>query len=312
VKNYILLFICSYFGLYFGSCLAENSSVINRSILDSTLLLPFEPKDACFIVYTSEGIKKIPAVLTILPGVGDRLKGSKQYLVGGSIESSHAVTIQYVVSVNSQEGKNFLSQVYNLPISFAELPTNAEGFRSLVISLRANLSTKKEELDQESMSLKRLRLSAANAAEIGKIIEVEEETKRIKEVSEALRGDIETLQNALNAVKVIPAPHKFEKRKYELNQQLTQMAKAALFAEEGARQRSKDNEMDLDKKLSIVDLTRFEDLDELQREYDLLNGNSNYDQKIEPENPSLVESKSEPKTESSDMLESQDYFNMPE
>ena len=255
---------------------AEQNS--NVTIVGATIDINFIPKSTYILVTNATGkTKKIDTVLVKLTSDTQSEGTLSRYLIGGEL-SEYVDGDQYSILIFGENGAyDFVAPKIVAPkIVAPEIQdprqSSIDELHALVLVKRATLSSRTQQLDDHTLTLKKLRVSAAEVTEIGKIIEIEEETKRVKESSDSLQGDIDTLRTVLQSVKSVPQPYKFEQRKSQLTGQLTEMAQAAVQAEQGVSSRKRSGTADLDKKLSLIDSTRFEDLEELEREYNALTG----------------------------------------
>lgn len=144
--------------------------------------------------------------------------------------------------------------------------------KSEILSKRGDLKVLRADLNREVYNLKRLRVEAGRKADLGKIIQIEEDTRKIKEETQAIARDIKNLRDSLEVVKDMGEPARFEKRRVTLTEQLSDLAKAALAAEQSATTRKKSSEAELEQKLALIDSTRFDDLEELEAEYLAITG----------------------------------------
>lgn len=240
-------------------------------IIDELVELSFEPKHSSVFVSTSDGqLRKFPA-LVIPIGESGKSLNRKTYLIGALLSKLSATPVTMsiaAVGVNGEESNTPVKEIHISPnhnISAAVL-------REEVKRQRDKNSEIKSDLDKEILNLKQLRVDAAKMSDIGKIIEIEEETRQLRDANQALGRDIEILKAALSEVKELSEPARFERRKVLLTEQLSEMAKAALEVEQSASTRKRSTVSDLDKKLALIDSTRFDDLEELEKEYQNITG----------------------------------------
>jgi len=126
------------------------------------------------------------------------------------------------------------------------------------------------QVDAQRDSLRRLRADAEVIADVNKILEAKEEIERSKPEMESLERDIRSLKEALKEVKTLPSPKNFAKREVELTQQLSELANIARAAESGELERRSLSEVELQRRLQVVEENRFEDVETLQQIYQRL------------------------------------------
>jgi len=254
-----------------GNVHAEESASTPFFILDSFVDLSFEPSKIELIISDTDGnLHKHQAVAFPLSEM-TKEEGQKRYLVGGRIPGNLENYTSYCSLISGKNGESAF--ITPRDISSEDYSGNSSSeLHAEVLAKRQELKKLRDDMDSATMKLKQLRLETANISDIAKIIEVEEDTKRIKESSSELSHDIITLKSAIESVKALPEPIQFERRKVLLTEQLSDLARAALEAEQGAFSRRKNTEADLDKKLALIDATRFDEVEDLEREFARLAG----------------------------------------
>ncbi len=284
------------------SCLPIVAAMGDPIIIDELVDLSFKPNNA--VIYTSTGngqIQKFPGVIFPIGEVGQS-GNKKTYIIGASLSDLSGEPVTVTFSVFGDNGEEFVTPVRKF-VSSPILSSASSSLRESVSKQQKENLEIKSELDREVLNLKKLRFDAAKMSDIGKIIEIEEETKRLRETNQALGRDIDTLKAALQAVKDLSTPARFERRKVLLTEQLSEMAKAALEVEQSASSRKKTSVSDLDRKLSLIESTKFDDLEELEKEYRNITGHDLPE--TLPETDSIDNSPApvaEPEVESSEYL----------
>lgn len=272
-----------------------------KIVISTEIELPFTPKNIVFLLSDSEGVIGKVGGVSLKLGEGEQHQGhNSRYLVGTEISHTPKIDSYSIIIFGEDDAYDFVPSQQIDPMQVDLVYNSIDNLRELVVRKRQTLIARKSELAEETMNLKKLRIDAADMTDIGRIIELEEETKRIQSASIALEGDIETLRQALQNVKLLPPPNKFEPRKSQLTTQLAEMAQAALQAEQGALRRKSSGLTDIDSKLAVIDSTRFDDLEDLEREYNLLTGKD-----VEE-----LESSALPVDTNNLPLQSADYFNL--
>ena len=240
-------------------------------LIQDFIELSFHPEEAEAVVVDAEAnIFILPAVI-LQSSDNSEKKVPKSYLVGVSVGG--LVTTPRLVSivVYGEGVAEFASTIKEIS-SDNLIGDSVSDLRGKILSERGALAELREMLNAEIFNLKKLRVEAGRIADLGRIIELDEDTRRLRDAGDAVERDIESLKISLEAVKDLREPRRFERRKVVLTEQLSELAKAALAAEQSAPSRKKTTESDLDRKLALIDATRFDDLDELEREYQSLAG----------------------------------------
>ena len=280
MRNFIFVLILLLGGnpIVFADSIVQSSATGDSEdiIIDATIDLSFVPTKAYFLLTNSKGdVFKREGIVTSALSNGEVGVGVlSRYLIGTHVKKIEEVVSYSVLLFGDNNAYSFvppttLSDLYKT----TEL-NSSDRLRDLVLGKKEVLESRKENLNKQTVTLKQLRISAAQVTEIAKIIELEEESKRVRDASKELEEDILSLKTALEVVKSVSHPYRFESRKAQLTTQLAEMADVALKAEQGADKRKMGNELSVDQKLALIDSTRFEDLGELEREYERLMPNT--------------------------------------
>jgi len=240
-------------------------------VLQEMVEISFAPSRAEMIIWEKSGnISFLPA--TVFES-GERIEGGtvSNYLVGADVSDFKDSIELFSVIVSGVDTAEFTTSFKGIE-SDKLIETNSNQLRAEIVELRKELGSLKGVLNTEVFNLKKLRTEAGRQADLGKIVELEEETRSIKDAGDAVERDIIALKQSIESIKEIKEPLRFDKRKIVLTEQLSELAKAALAAEQSAPSRKKNSEMELDRKFALIHSTRFDDLEELEREYESLTG----------------------------------------
>jgi hypothetical protein len=197
--------------------------------------------------------------------------GGKVFVVGAKVDEDRGPVAVVSWRLIGEGGADF-STPFQQVKEAGRITRSGSNLKGEILSRRGALKELRSELGRDVYNLKRLRVEAGRKADLGKIIQIEEDTRRINDETEAIARDIKNLQDSLEIVKEMREPLRFEKRKVTLTEQLSELAKVALAAEQTASSRKKSSEIELEQKLSLIDSTRFDDLDELEAEYRSVTG----------------------------------------
>lgn len=193
--------------------------------------------------------------------------------------TSHSKLGAKVLVSDESDSFSFTTLLVGTSTQYAFVPSQSwdlrhkEIFRGSIEALREQLLRQKEVLRSWEMqskaqddSLARLRSDADVIANLGRIVDLKEETDRATAEVRDLDKDIATLKKFLTLGKGSLAPSSVLAREGQLTRQLTELAEAAKSAEANEGVRRSGTEADFKHKLSIIEATRLEDYDLLQRD----------------------------------------------
>jgi len=146
-------------------------------------------------------------------------------------------------------------------------------FGGSIDNLREHLLKRKQEsrswqtqVDAQDDSLRRLRADADIVADLGRIVEVREETDRVQQSIRGFVQDQANLEEFVRLVRSGPQPRNFAARERQLTKQIVELADAAKGTETGEFARRSEAEREVQRKLGFVEQSRSLDYDALQRE----------------------------------------------
>jgi len=214
----------------------------HRLLIDFELSLSFLPEEAWIIVSDGKTLDRQPA-FTVPPadvemeGVKDeRTLGTGKWLFGGRVVPPVKGNARYGLLVFGKVGQ----------VAFAPLRGRAAGevidnFQDTE-SLHGYIQQRKERLNaamsieaEQEAELKRLRSDVDLIADIGRIVEVREESISTEENLKRLDKDTQDLERSLQQVSAYPTPRNFLRREAELSKQTIELGGAAKAAEERAK-----------------------------------------------------------------------------
>lgn len=233
--------------------------------------ISFVPTNALgMVVDESEKVHFLPAVIL---ESGDQVEGGtlNSYLIGVDISRVNTNLKFVSVTVSGEGTAEYVTPIRRI-VEQDIIRDKPEEIRAEIKTKSLELGSLETTLNKEVLNLKRLRADAGRIVNLGKIIELEDETKKIKEGADAIERDIAALKISIEAIKDIKEPRRFDNRKVVLTEQLSELAKASLAAEQAMPALKKTSELELDRKFALIQSTRFDDLEELEKEYDALTG----------------------------------------
>jgi hypothetical protein len=240
-------------------------------VLKEMAEISFAPIRAVGVVVDEAGrVHFLPAVIH---ESGDQVEGGtlNSYLIGVDLSKINENIKLVSVTVTGDGTAEAVTPIRRVgPNDILQI--SPENLRNEIKTKRADLASLETTLNKEVLNLKRLRADAGRIVNLGKIIELEDETKKIKESADAIERDIAALKVSIEAIKDIKEPRRFDNRKVVLTEQLSELAKASLAAEQAMPALKKTSEMELDRKFALIQSTRFDDLEELEKEYEVLTG----------------------------------------
>ena len=227
---------------------AENTQVI----LNRTVELDFEPKDAFFLLDNGSEITKVPVQFALT-------EQPKKTFVSSLLlqDQGNEIKQAFIVSGTNGEFRFF---------DFAEqsLTANVEILKKELDKLKENLESWKVQLRVQGESLERLRSDATYIGNLGRIAEKTTELERVNNQIKHLKDDIENLNRFIALVGKTPQPRNFTRRQTTLTEQLGEIAQAAKLLEASERGRKAQGETDLQQDIHLVEMARDEDYDSLR------------------------------------------------
>jgi len=252
---------------------AERPGVV--IVLKEALQLDFVPEEGFFLVeFEGGGLQRVKAVIVPLFRTEAQEKGSEpglpgRFLAGARVVASAAEgRLQYsLILVGKSERYAFVGpKEMALGASFAADTLDlVDNLRQQLLRRKENLRSLEVQIRTQEESLGRLRADADVIGDLGRIVEVKEEINKLNEESVGLDKDIQTLERFLKLALSGRSPKNFALRESQLTKQLAELAEAAKAAESGEIRRRSQSEQELQRKLGLVEATRNEDYEELQR-----------------------------------------------
>lgn len=149
-----------------------------------------------------------------------------------------------------------------------------DAIKSQILENRNRIEQLLLEDQKQQEILVKLRRDAEIIGGLGRIVEVKEELNKIKLASDAIDRDIQSLENLLNVTKTLPKPLNFARREVALTKSLLELANSARSLERIGNTNSQvdlqDSEQNLERRLALVNSSKYEQLDKLESEYERL------------------------------------------
>jgi len=226
--------------------------------------VPDEIEQGRLIALSSKGeLKIVPVVM-----VQTRIQGS--ILTVGRIElPDSGGPIRVLLALKLRNG-SVVSQA-------ATIESGAENQESLLdlSALKSRLAEQKMMLtswerqsQEQSANLERLQRDADLIANVGRIVDTEDEVTAVKQDADRLASSLRVAETNLKTLKSMPVPHSFDQREAQLTAFLDNWSKAVKDASTQAFQRLATAESELQSKVALVEATKNEHIDLLQEELD--------------------------------------------
>ncbi len=250
----------------FDRALAEGSLSF---VLNRTLELNFTPERAVFFVdFSGEMPRRLAGI--VLPALGSEggEAAPHKWIVGALLHPpAGCKKVRYVLLVLGKARQFFFDPQVSVELT-AETPEiiSADDLRDRLLQKKETLKSWQIQLTAQKDSLQRLREDASVIGNLGRIIEVKDEIERTRMSMTSLERDLEHMRDFVKIARQRPQPKNYPLREGELTRQLAELAEAAKNAESQEFSRKSHAEGDLQRKLSIIEQTRNDDYDELQRE----------------------------------------------
>ncbi len=209
----------------------------HRLLVDFELALSFVPQSASVIVLSGDSFALKPAF--IVPPVMSEEEppaGAGKWIFGTRISQPEKGNLRYGLIVFGRGG-----EVAYAPLQGREARDpvdsfqDAEAMRSYIEQRKNRLNAAMSlEAEQES-KLRSLRSDVDLIADIGRIVEVREESLTTEQNLSRLDKDTTDLERSLQQVSSYPPPRNFLRRESELSRQVIELGAAAKQAEDRAR-----------------------------------------------------------------------------
>lgn len=225
---------------------ADQSSPLDleRGYLFEAVDLAFEPIGAWILIRQSDGEqRRLPAKVVALNVRHDST--TSRWLIGTRVPSDvRAVIVSFYALALGAHGE--MDGVFSSSREINESEASIE----LSLNERTRvLANWKKQLEQQEGNLRRLRTDVDVIADIGRIVEVREESKQILKRIDDIGRDLETLAATVGTMRNKPLPNNFLRREAELTQQLAELAATAKRAESTAQSAARKGKQKADQKL---------------------------------------------------------------
>lgn len=254
-----------------GTSRAPVSVASNYTIVDSSTVVPFEPTKAFFVVSDGSHSEKIEAefIPSFLAESGTQITGELWFAAGVLDISKWQGGFSAMLIFTNKEGK----VATGVPQKFRR--DAPEFFKGSLDLLKDFIRQRKETLRsvnqlaeaRASNALRGVSLELAEN-ELGKVINLEEEKTQLAEQLETIEKDLLNLRELIANARSQANPRSFIRRERELTVALRDLATITREVEGGEWARAATLEEELRRNEHLIEMTRFENVEDLQAELD--------------------------------------------
>jgi hypothetical protein len=260
-----ILFLCLLI-LFPFSAFAEET---HQELLSRKIEVNFIPEKAFLIVDYSDGALQQYQALLIPPiNKAESDLNISEWIAGTYVKSSPGSTpTGYSVFLKGKQAESALLPRMIIEASAGQPYANSVDLMKEQISIRKKiLESLQVQNNTQAANLKRLRADAEVIANLSRIVEIVEETEVVKSEIENLDKDLELLRSTFQAVKNMSQPKNYIRREFELTKQADEFIKLVTVTETGEDARKNVSQEDIQKKLGLIEQTRFEDEEKLKQQ----------------------------------------------
>ncbi|NMC63300.1 MAG: hypothetical protein GYA55_09045 [SAR324 cluster bacterium] len=258
----ITMFFIFMFGLQFQFAFNVNAQQSERTILVDTVQdLSFPPERAFMLLIDGQSLSVVPAAIVATQtnsGSGESANLEK-FLVGARVPYAQSGVLQYGAVVIGLNGEMAISSLYERPSEqVIDAFDDIESLRRYILERQHRLQRNLELERSQEGELKRLQRDVDLIADIGRIVEVREESLSNQEILERLQRDTTNYETALRQLSTYPQPRNYLRRDSELNTQLAELNASLKAAEYKMRQQSSGDEETPEQKRALIDSVKGE------------------------------------------------------
>ncbi|MCB0309684.1 MAG: hypothetical protein KDD42_00530 [Bdellovibrionales bacterium] len=238
-----------------------------RIFVDRVVQLSFEPTAAfLFIrVWPQEELFRVSAEFSAAQAERDLKQSSKRWLFGAKfISPSGAERLESSLLIIGEKQREYFADpvVLNLK-SDVNRPESVDGLRELLLQRKKQLKEWRAVHDAQAETLADLRVDADRIANLQRIVDLQNDLKRVEVEKRGVETDIETLRHSLQLVNTQSPPRRFTTREAELTRQLAQLTSVARSTESEEQQRQTTSQLELQRKLDMIESNSLENVDDL-------------------------------------------------
>lgn len=269
LRNKFILIVFFTFITYSSQMFAQEPKGNGVAFVDRIVSVPFEPVAAMMFLHQGNSI--IAGTKGVIQESG---KAAGQYIIAGELSSDIPTTGDDLKLGILLFGKNG-ETTYKLPI-----PTTVE-FGKNGIELNDRLSRKISErnaikaswilqVKAQDHALEELRGVADILGDLGRIVDIKQEIISANEKLADLEKDKAALSRFVSLAKSYPIPKNLLRRELELLSQLPELTKGGSINDTGEVKKRAQRQIELQKKLALIESTRGENIAKLRVELEQL------------------------------------------
>jgi hypothetical protein len=219
--------------------------------------------DRAVMVVSSRG-----KILGVVTGIIIRTSKEQDSFVAGrlSVDSSiESVSVLTAVVGRKGEVRSAVQVLSDFGDSPSPLLSTSELERDVVIR-RKELSDLQVQRERQAANLERLQTDADVIANVGRIVDAEDELGAVKSDAGRLKASLLAARERLASLRSLPAPTNYERREAGISGYLNDFSKASHGAHGDVLQRLASAEDEMQRKVALIESTKNEHVDLLQKE----------------------------------------------
>lgn len=256
------LFACLSVCLGTVPALAEDAG----PLLAHEFVSSFEPGDVHVLIELPSGSAlRLKAVVVAASGTPEA-SGERRYVAGTKLPAGIENFLRYSLLIfgRAQQFELIPALEYEVA-SQPEYLQSTDRLQGHIDERREVLSSLRVQIESQEESLRRLRQDAEVIGNFGRVNEVNEEVLQARSDIENAEKSVAALEGLIKGAGRRPAPRGAVAREGQLTRQLSELASAAKRVEDAEQNRKASMEFDLQRKLALVEASRYDSFDELQR-----------------------------------------------
>ena len=193
---------------------------------------------------------------------------ANRWILAGAIEkNSSALAISYAFVVIGKNGQLTSTSRKQIDLSrpfFNSRPT--DDLKNVLQQQQQVLKSFEVQKSAQAENVERLQNDADNLANVGRIVELEDNVSRVQADTARFMRIKELLIRDIENMRVAESPRNFQKRLSDLSTQLSEITAAGKTAQAGEPGRRANAQTELEEKLALIETTRNEHIDLLQND----------------------------------------------
>ena len=243
------------------SAIPCKADVRTLSLLQSITIA--DQPDRAVMVVTSKG-----QVVGVVSGIIIRTAKEQESLVAGRLAVDRSIeSLTVLTAVIGRKGE--VSSATQVLADLAESPYLSLSTSELerdVVMRRKELSDLELQRERQAANLERLQTDADVIANVGRIVDAEDELGAVQSDAGRLKAALLAARERLASLRSLPPPTNYERREAEISGFLNEFSKASQGVHGDVLQRMASAESEMQKKVALIESTKNEHIDLLQKE----------------------------------------------